>query len=371
MSLSTSAFAIVDNDTPIKLDCKAALLIENNTGTIVYEYNSHEKLPPASVTKIGTMLMIMESVDSGAIKLSDKVTCSSRVKSMGGSTMFLDEGEIRTVEELLKGVAVESANDAAVALAEFHSGTEEAFVEKLNLRLQELGCKETHFSNCTGLFPDNHYTSAYDLGIMSRELLKHKQILKYTSIWMETISDGRQTPFTLVNRNKMLKGYNGCDGLKTGFINEAKYCISATALRNNVRFISIIIGAPTWKSRNEQAGKLLDLGFSKYESKNLVKKNDPVGELKLSKTVPESVTLRAQDDLNTVSEKGKAPKIEMKVNINNSLKLPIKKGSVVGNIEARDGDIVYGKANVITDTDITKMSYTYMLNKVVKKFLYH
>lgn len=361
-NIYTSAYSMPSNDN-MKLDCRSALLMEFSTGNIIYEFNPHEKLTPASVTKVMTTLLIMEAVENGTMSLDDKVTCSARAKSMGGSTMYLETGEIRTVEELLKGVCVESANDAAIALAEYHSGTEEAFVEKMNARAQELGCNDTHFSNCTGLFPENHYTSAHDLAIISRQLLKHSQIFKYTTIWMETISEGREQPFTLVNRNKMIRSYNGCDGLKTGYIKESMYCISATAKRNNIRFISIIMGAPTWQSRNEQAGRLLDYGFAKYECKKIVDKDEPVGEITLHKAVPEKVTIRAAEELDVILEKGSKANVEKQVEIYKNIKLPLKAGDQIGVIRAVDGEKTYNEVKLVVDQPVKKMPFGYILKK--------
>ncbi len=350
-----------------KLDCKSALLMEYSTGNIIYESNSHEKLAPASVTKVMTMLLAMEAVDKGQVKLSDKATVSARAKSMGGSTMYLETGELRTVEELIKGVAIESANDAALALGEFIGGSEEGFIQKMNERAKELGMKDTNFVNCTGFYDSNHYTSAYDIALMSRELLKHNKILEYTTIWMETISEGRLEPFTLVNRNKMIKSYPGCDGLKTGFITESKYCISSTAKRGDIRFISVIMGAPTWKERNEMAGKLLDYGFAKFESIKLVKKGEVIEEIKLPKCKPDQVKILSKDDLNVIYEKGSKGNIVKRVRINKNLKLPLKKGDTIGFIEALEGDKVLNKIEVVADSDIRKIN---LLDSIGKAFKY-
>lgn len=365
--IPTKAFA--KNPDGLNLNCKSALLMENSTGKILYEMNANEKVYPASVTKIMVMLLTMEAIDRGDIKLTDKVVVSPRAKSMGGSTMFLEQGEIRTVEELLKGVAVESANDASVALAEFLAGTEEAFVEIMNKRAKELGMNNTHFVNCTGFFDPNHYTSALDVAIMSRELLKHSKILDYTKIWMETISEGRKEPFTLVNRNKMIKSYHGCDGIKTGYVKESLYCISVTAQRNGVRFIAVVMGAPSAKERNEMAAKLLDTGFAKYESITVVKKGDFVGEIKLPMAKPEKVRLIANEDLKILLEKGTKINYETKIELFKDLKLPIKKGDAVGIIKAVEGEKVYAQAQVIVDQDIKKATYFDLLEKMLKIYL--
>ncbi|MCX7904582.1 MAG: D-alanyl-D-alanine carboxypeptidase [Caloramator sp.] len=369
LMLLTPTQVFAKNPDGLKLDCKSALLMENSSGKILYEMNANDKVYPASVTKIMVMLLTMEAIDRGDIKLTDKVVVSPRAKSMGGSTMFLEQGEIRTVEELLKGVAVESANDASVALAEFLAGTEEAFVEKMNKRAKELGMNNTHFVNCTGFFDPNHYTSAMDVAIMSRELLKHSKILDYTKIWMETISEGRKEPFTLVNRNKMIKSYHGCDGIKTGYVKESMYCISATAQRNGIRFIAVVMGAPSAKERNEMAAKLLDTGFAKFESVIVVKKGDLVAEIKLPMAKPEKVRLIANEDLRILLEKGTKINYETKIELFKDLKLPIKKGDAVGIIKAVEGEKVYAQAQVIVDQDIKKATYFDLLEKMFKTYL--
>src|SRR3712207_922810 len=267
----------------LDVEAKAGLLMEPSTGKIIYKKNVHEKFAPASVTKIMTMLLTMEAIDSGKIKLNDTVVVSENAKKMGkngSSSMLLDTGEVRTVEDLLKGVAIASGNDAATALAEYIGGSESSFVEMMNKRAQQLGMKDTTFKNCHGLSKEGHLTSAYDISIMSCELLKHKKILKYSGTYMETISEGRKNPIELVNHNKLVRFYKGCDGLKTGFTNEAKYCISATAVRNNIRMLSIIVGAPTYKVRNRDASMLMNYGFSKFESKKIVRSEEHTSELK-------------------------------------------------------------------------------------------
>ena len=248
-SISVKAEGEKKVNSGIVVEAKSALLMEPSSGKIIYEKNSHEKFAPASVTKIMVMLLAMEAIDSGKIKLQDKITISENSKKMGGSSMILDTGEIRTVEEILKGIAIASGNDAAVAMAEYLGGSESAFVTMMNEKAKSLNMRDTAFKNCTGLSADGHLTSAYDISIMSRELLKHPAILKYSGTYMETISEGRKTPIGLVNHNKLVRFFDGCDGLKTGFTNEAKYCISATAVRSNVRMLAIIMGAPTYTNK--------------------------------------------------------------------------------------------------------------------------
>lgn len=359
----------VQDNNQFNLNCKSSLLMEFSTGKIIYENNSHEKLAPASVTKVMTMLLTMEAITSNQIKLSDKVTISTRAKAMGGSTMYLETGEMRTIEELLKGVAIESANDAAVALSEFVGGSEEGFIQRMNERAKELGMNDSSFVNSTGFYDENHYTSAHDVAIMSRELLKHSKILDYTTIWMETITEGRKEPFTLVNRNKMIKAYPGCDGLKTGFINESKYCIAATAKRGDIRFISVIMGAPSWKERNEMAGKLMDYGFSKFQSVKLAKKGDLVKEISIPKCKPEKVGVIVKEDLDVVFEKGNKVNVEKRVNINNNIKLPISKGTVIGSIEAVEGDKILNREDIIIDEDLKKINFFDTLGRILRSWI--
>ena len=246
----------------LPLTSHAALLMEKTTGQILYAQNEHDALPPASVTKIMTVLLTMEAIDSGRIALDDVVTVSAYAAGMGGSQVFLAEGEQITVDELLKAVCVSSGNDAAVALAEHVAGVTELFVEQMNNRARELGMKDTHFANCTGLTAENHVTSAYDIALMSRELLlHHPQIRSYTTIWMDTLRDGT---FGLSNTNKLIRFYDGATGLKTGFTQEAGYCISATAERDGMELIAVIMKGATSDSRNTDAKTLLNYGFSTY-----------------------------------------------------------------------------------------------------------
>lgn len=342
-----------EKSSSIDVDAKSALLIEPSTGKVIYEKNSHEKFAPASVTKIMTMLITMENVDSGKIKLSDKVTVSENAKKMGGSSMILDTGEIRTVEELLKGIAIASGNDAAVAMSEYLGGSEEGFVKTMNEEAQRLGMKDTHFENCTGLSAEGHLTTAYDIALMSRELLKHPQILKYSGTYMETISEGRKSPIELVNHNKLVRFYKGCDGLKTGFTDEAKYCISATATKDGVRMLSVIMGAPTYKVRNRDASMLMTYGFSKFESKKIVKKDSIVEKVNLNKKGDKFFLAKASEDLNLVVPRDNNIKIDHKCIYNENAK-GFKKGDEVGYCEFYQDGNVCGKVKLYCDRDVKK-----------------
>lgn len=352
----------------IKVDARSAILLEPTTGNIIYEKNSHEKFAPASVTKIMTMLLTIEAVDNGKVKLSDKVTISENSKKMGGSSMLLDTGEIRTVEELLKGIAIASGNDAAVAMAEYLAGSEDSFVVMMNKRAQELGMKDTTFKNCTGLSSDGHLTTAYDISLMSRELLKHPKILKYTGTYMETISEGRKSPIGLVNHNKLVRFFKGCDGLKTGFTDEAKYCISATAVKDGVRVLTVIMGAPTYKIRNRDAGMLMNYGFSKYEQKKIVSKDDVIAKINLNRKGDKFFIAKANSNLTTIVPKGSTRKITNKCffKLKKDSKI-IKKGSIVGYCEYYSDGKSIGKVDIYCDRDIKKGGFLENLRKDFNK----
>ncbi len=349
---------------------KSVILIEPNSGKVIYEKNSHEKFAPASVTKIMTMLLAMEAIDSGRISLTDKIVCSEKVKSMGGSSMILDTGEVRTVEEILKGIAIASGNDAAVAMAEFLEGSEEAFAIKMNEKAKELGMNDTNFKNCTGLSADGHMTTASDISKMSMALLKHPTILKYSSIYMETISEGRNTPIELVNHNKLVRFYKGCDGLKTGFTQEAMYCISATALRDGVRMLAVIMGAPSYKQRNADASKLMDFGFAKYQSKKLVAKDEEVEKVPLNKSGDKFYIAKAKDDLQIIFEKGTTGDITKKLSINPDIK-KIKAGDVIGSCEYYMGDNSVGKVELYSDRDIKQSQILNNIKDMFTKLFEH
>lgn len=269
----TQADIEVNNTTSndnLNLDCGSAILIEQNSGQILYEQNSHHQLRPASVTKIMTILLIMEALDNGKISLTDKIPCSENAASMGGSQIWLDVREELTVDEMLKAICVASANDCTVAMAEYLEGSVDSFVAKMNSRAKELGMNDTSFKNCHGLDTDGHLTSAYDISLMSRELLlNHPSITNYTTIWMDTLRDGKSS---LTNTNKLVRNYKGCTGLKTGSTSLALYNLSASATRDNLSLIAVIMNAPTSAIRFSMATKLLDYGFSNYNYKQFANK---------------------------------------------------------------------------------------------------
>lgn len=344
----------IENNVNLEVDAKSVILMEPTTGKVIFEKNPHEKLAPASVTKIMTMLIAMENIDSGKIKMSDKVTVSENAKKMGGSSMILDTGEVRTVEELLKGIAIASGNDAAVAMAEYIGGSESNFVSMMNERAVKLGMTDTVFKNCTGLSAPGHVTSAYDISLMSRELLKHSSVLKYTGTYMETITEGRKTPIGLVNHNKLVRFFKGCDGLKTGFTDEAKYCISATAVRDNVRMLCVVMGSPTYKVRNKDASALMNYGFSKFENKTIMKKDEVLEKINLDKKGDRYFKAKACEDFNLLTEKASKNVITKKYIIDTKKKA-FKANEVIGYCEIYVNGELSGKVNICSDRDIKKL----------------
>lgn len=367
---SISAFAKEEKEEKggINIEARSALLLEPKSGKVIYEKNADEKFAPASVTKIMTMLLAIEAVDSGKIKLDDKITCSENAKKMGGSTMLLDIGEIRSVEDILKGIAIASGNDAAVAMAEYLGGSEDSFVELMNKRAQELGMKNTTFKNCNGLPAEGHVSTARDIALMSMELLKHEKILKYTGTYMETISEGRKTPIELVNHNKLVRFFKGCDGLKTGYTSEAKYCISATATRDGVRMLSVIMGAPTYKIRNRDAGMLLNYGFSKYAGKKVVSKDEEIGKVFMGEKTDKYFIAKAKEDLVAILEKGKQGETQKKIKID-EIKDKYSAGDVVGKCEVYIGEDKVGEVDIYADRDIKKPNLVEKAKFKVKSML--
>ena len=281
-------------DNPLKLTCGGAVLIEQNSGEVLYDYNMHEKLRPASVTKVMTILLIMEALDSNKISLTDKVPCSENASKMGGSQIWLDTREELTVDEMLKAICVVSANDCTVAMAEYLAGSQEAFVEQMNNKAKELGMNDTTFKNCHGIDEEGHLTSPYDIAIMSRELLKkHPGIKNYTTIYMDSLRDGKSQ---LVNTNKLVRNYEGCTGLKTGSTSQALFNLSSSATRNNLSLIAVIMRGETSKIRFAEASKLLNYGFSNYEYKKLAQKGEGVQKCKINKGIKQEIDAVYEDD---------------------------------------------------------------------------
>lgn len=333
-----SVVVFAEGNTDLGLNAKSAILMEESTGNILYESNPDERLPIASVTKVMTMLLIMEAVDSGKISLDDMVTVSENAMSYGGSTMFLGTGEQLTVNDMLKGIAVASANDGCVAMAEHLAGSESAFVDMMNEKAKELGMENTHFMNTNGLDEDDHYSSARDVAIMSRELMKHETIFNYTSIWMDTLRGGK---FQLANTNKLIRFYDGANGLKTGSTSKALCCLSAAAKRNDMQLIAVVLGAPTSAERFASAKSLLDYGFANYEVNTQITAGDEVQKIAVEKGVDKEVGVVAGDSCSTLVKKGQEDNITKEIKIDETITAPIEAGQKIGTMTiSRDGEVI-------------------------------
>lgn len=333
-----SVVVFAEGNTDLGLNAKSAILMEEATGNILYESNPDERLPIASVTKVMTMLLIMEAVDSGKISLDDMVTVSENAMSYGGSTMFLETGEQLTVNDMLKGIAVASANDGCVAMAEHLAGSESAFVDMMNEKAKELGMENTHFMNTNGLDEDDHYSSARDVAIMSRELMKHETIFNYTSIWMDTLRGGK---FQLANTNKLIRFYDGANGLKTGSTSKALCCLSAAAKRNDMQLIAVVLGAPTSAERFASAKSLLDYGFANYAVNTQITAGDEVQKIAVEKGVDKEVDVVAGDSCSTLVKKGQEDNITKEIKIDETITAPIEAGQKIGTMTiSRDGEVI-------------------------------
>lgn len=343
------------------IDAKSAVLMEASTGKIIYAKNEEASYSPASVTKIMTLLLVAEALAEGNFSLSDQVKISDFAASMGGSQVFLEEGESMAVEELIKCTVIASANDAAVALAELVSGSEDAFVAKMNARSMELGLKSTNFENVTGLDDTtvNHVTSALDIAVMSRELIKHDVILKYSSLWQDTIRNGE---FTLTNTNRLVRFYDGCNGLKTGSTSKAGYCMSATAKRDGMQLIAVVMGAETRDKRNDIARKLLDYGFANY---TLYKRTEQALEsVPVKFGVKDNVTLY-EGEFEVLVEKGSLSKIERVYNIPESLFAPIVAKESVGKVEYTLNGEKIGEADIYSLEDVEKIGFFELFARII------
>ena len=352
----------------LDLSCESAILISQDTGEVLYEHNAHEKLRPASVTKVMTILLIMEEIDSGRLSYSDKIACSENASSMGGSQIWLDTTEELTVDEMLKAICVVSANDCTVAMAEHIAGSEEMFVERMNQRAQELGMNDTTFKNCHGIDEDGHETSSYDIALMSRELLKnHPEITKYTTIWMDSLRDGKSE---LVNTNKLIKNYQGATGLKTGSTSLALFNLSASATRDDLSLIAVVMRAPTTKERFSCARKLLDYGFSNYQYKKLAEKDCEVMKVPVMKGTEAEVAVKYSDSVGKVMKKKEDGNVDQEVIINGDIMAPIQKGDVLGNVFYRVNGEEVASVELVADSSVEKLSFFNMGKRVVKKWFY-
>mgnify|MGYP004662159671 FL=1 len=352
----------------LTLTSHAALLMEKTTGEILYAQNEHDALPPASVTKIMTVLLTMEAIDSGRIALDDMVTVSAYAAGMGGSQVFLAEGEQMSVDDLLKAVCVSSGNDAAVALAEHVAGVTELFVEQMNNRARELGMKDTHFVNCTGLTAEGHLTSAHDIALMSRELLlHHPEVRNYTTIWMDTLRSGT---FGLSNTNKLIRFYEGATGLKTGFTQEAGYCISATAERDGMELIAVIMKGNTSDSRNADAKMLLNYGFSTYTLTD-IQPEEPLPVLPVTLGAADTVTLTLPEEGRTLLlEKSRSGGLTQTVELPETVAAPVQAGQQVGTLTVQQDGAALLTVPIVAAETVEKLSWGQMTRHMLQMTIF-
>lgn len=335
-------------------NAKSSIILETTTGQILYENNINEKYAPASMTKMMSLLVVMEYIEEGGMKLDEMVTVSENASKMGGSQIFLKVGEKMSVSDLLKGVTIASANDAIVALAERVAGTEEAFVKKMNEKVRELGLKNTNFKNVHGLDEANHYSTAHDMAMIAKELVAHEKILEFSSIYEDYLRANTNEQVWLVNTNKLVRFYKGADGLKTGYTKEAGYCLTATAKKDGMRLITVVMGEPDSSTRNTETMKLLDYGFEQYELETMLTKNSVIGKAKISKSVKEKVDIVPLNDVTLLHKKGEKKKnssYELKLD---EIKVPVKKGDRVGTLNILEDNNIVRKIPVSVKEDIKK-----------------
>ena len=353
------------DDLALIPNAKSGVLMEESTGKIIFEKNKDEKVAVASMTKMVAQILILEAIEKGQIKWTDKVTASANASSMGGRQIFLSTGEVLTVEEMMKGISMASANDATVAMAEFLKGTEIDFVKEMNKKVKSLGLKNTQFKNCTGLDEEGHYSTAYDMAIIAKELLKHEEILKFSSKYEDYLRVNTPNKFWLVNTNKLVRFYEGADGLKTGHTDAAKYCLAATAKKNDMRLIAIVLGEEVSKVRNSETMALLDYGFNTYQVQIIKKKNEIVKTENIEKASTKKIEYVPVTDIGILSKKGDTKKkysYDIKITKN---KLPLTKGEIVGKIKIKDGNTVVGEKDITVKQSTKKLSYLTLLRNTI------
>ncbi len=347
----------------LDIKAKSVVLMEPNTGKVLYEANSDEQLAPASITKIMSLLLVMEAIDRGDISLETVVTASEHACSMGGSQIWLEPGETMTVNDLLKAAVIASANDACVALGETIAGSEEGFVAMMNERAEQLGMTKTHFVNCTGLDAEGHLTSAYDVAVMSSELIKHDLIKDYSTVWMDSLRDGKSE---LVNTNKLVRFYEGTTGLKTGTTSKAKYCVAATAERNGMELVAVVMAGDTTNDRFNGAKKLLDYGFANYNFSSIDAGLSEGFTLNIAKGTRKKITVRAENALNILLPKTASGNIERKTVFKEDITAPVKKGEVLGTVTVTMGGEQLGEIPIVADEDVGKLTLSVTLKWILK-----
>lgn len=347
-------------------NAKSAILIDPDSRKILYEKNIYDEVSIASLTKMMGLILIFEKIEAGDIKYTDKVVASANAAGMGGSQIWLSEGEELTVDELLKGIIMASANDGIVAMAEYIGGTEDNFVKMMNQKAKDLNLIHTNFVNPTGLDEKGHYSSAYDLAIIASELMKHKDVFKYTTLYEDYLRKDTDNKFWLVNTNKLLKSYKGVDGLKTGMTDDAGYCMAVTAKRGGMRILAIVLGEKEGKVRNKETADLLDYGFNNYEVVTIKNKDEKVGEITLDKAIPEKIDVKIDEDITIIRKKNDAKK-EYKSEVKlNSLKLPIKSGDTIGKLLIKDGNNVIKEITLKSNSDMKKRGFFNLWGNIIK-----
>lgn len=348
------SLTVVHAEEDIAPNAKSAILIEASTGKVLYEKNIDEKYAPASMTKMMSLLLIMENIDNRNLRMNEVIKVSKNASSMGGSQIFLQENEEMTVEDLLKGITIGSANDATVALAERIGGTESAFVELMNKKAKELGLKNTNFKNPTGLDEANHYSSSRDMSIISRELVKHSKILEFSSIYETYLRTDTDNKFWLVNTNKLVRFYPGVDGLKTGYTEEAGYCLTATINKDNMRLIAVVMGEPTSSIRNSEVSALLDYGYNLYQKDTYITTEEIIDTVPVEKGKEEFANIVVLNDVGTINKKGhKMGEITYELDLK-KMKAPVKKGDIVGNLTIKEDGKVVNNVDVTVDKSVDK-----------------
>jgi len=350
------------------LESGSAILIEQKTGKVLYEHNSHEQLRPASVTKVMSLLLIMEEIDKGKLNLTDNISCSENASNMGGSQIWLDTTETLTVEEMLKAICVVSANDCVMAMAEHIGGTEENFVNMMNEKANELGMNDTCFKNCHGIDEDGHVTSSYDIALMSKELLNnHPEITKYTTIWMDSLRNGESE---LVNTNKLVRNYEGCTGLKTGSTSLALYNLSASATRNDLSLIAVIMKGPTSQIRFNEAQKLLDYGFNNYVYKQFENKGETLKTINVSKGIEQKVEVVFENTAGVIIEKGKDKDIVQSINLDEVVQAPVLEGQKLGKMTFSLNGETVANIDLVAKSSVKKINIFSMTGKILDDWFY-
>ena len=348
----------------------SGILIEANSGKIIYEKDIHKKVSIASMTKMVAQIIILDEINKGKIKWTDIVTVSKNASEMGGSQIYLEEGEKITVEDLMKGISVASGNDATVAIAEYISGSEEKFVKKMNNKVKELGLKNTNFKNCTGLDEDNHYSTSYDMAMIAKDLvINHPEILKFSSIYEDYLREDSDSKFWLVNTNKLISQYEGTDGLKTGHTDAAGYCLAATTKRNDLRLIAIVLGEKDSKVRNNETIKLLDYGFNNIKLNKLKSKGDIIKNIKLNKADKSNINIVLKDNLNVIEDKDIKNNYKYKIKLS-EVKLPIKKNTIVGKVKVLSNNKAISSTDLIVLEDINKLKLIDLIQNNIISLIY-